>query len=326
MANDKVNRQYYACIQLHRPQGHPAHIRRRRRLFSLLSTTFWCGYILALPVAVPAPPEVHAPMMTVLLMWMAWVCDVCVCVCLTQTDESLETPNKVQYNNWIKQLFAGIYESERICVMWGCSLPESAPDQRVQIPVKVCTTTHCVGYLIFIGELVGAQCIRWEPMSTIFMFVYSPWTINNLFEWNLFNIATKRERSIPTDPTFSSFFFLSFFHFPSFFSSFDSLPTKRRLTVGTWNEDKIFSSHRKHKTLTAISHTHTSSGWQISLEIAYVIIASFGWIYLFCFHMTSKVSCRMLDLQSSKLRVFNSAAQLHFLFFFAFQLLCMRFG
>lgn len=76
----------------------------------------------------------------------------------------------------------------------------------------------------------------------------------------------------------------SFFHFSSFFyrlircqPSVDS-----RLELGTRMKSFLQTkSERCARTLQLThTHTHTSGDWQISLEIAYVIIASFGWIFI----------------------------------------------
>lgn len=94
MANDKINRQH--CTRASNYTGHRAtqHTFAVVHFICLLQQFVWPHTRIARAVEIPCCN------------------DDCIAdvdgLCLAQTDESLGTPNKVQNNNWIKQLFAGI--------------------------------------------------------------------------------------------------------------------------------------------------------------------------------------------------------------------------
>lgn len=219
-----------ACIQLHGPQGHI-----RRRPFYLSSTTFSFGSTRAVARCCVRAAKSSCGNDDCI----ADVDGLCVwCKRSNISEHQTKSNTIIESNNYSQALWKR--------VMWRCSLAESPP---VELQCELQWKSVC---LIFIREFVCAQCIRWWPMSTICVFVYLLSTINNWFDWNLFNTAAKRERSIPTN------IFISFFHFPSFFIVWFVANRFSVGVVGTWNEDKIFSSHKTHTTRSAqLSHTHT---------------------------------------------------------------------
>lgn len=205
----------------------------------------------------------------------------------------------IESNNYLQH-----YGSVRMCDE-DVRSADSASQQSATMSMRISRESV---FLIFIKEFVCTQWMRWWPVSTIVCLLYLLSTINNLFERNLFNTEKQcrlqRVHSVcvcvcaDSSEQFSRNERIRTFHRLHFRIYHLIRCQPRRPPVAS--VDKIISLHRKKThTYTSEALARTSSDWQISLEIAYVIMASFGWIFiLFSYDFQSLDKCETVGAPS----------------------------